>query len=365
MMSEEFPRESEISERLRLWLEGGRPGPGIRDALVAGDVDEERLGLLPQSEGSLIFVEDAQVEAAQALTSSNVIGYSGEFSTNGGEIGIGDSFVLQLEGYATAPYVAISCPTVFSLEEDADREAAAADAETAFESGVFPRFLLTQLVTVLDQQFWQSSGQHGHDPARLFVPADKPVLLSGPAGGLVEVSGETCSSSVPVAGDENARLLAGNPGIGRFLGAAKVLRAAQSRFPSGAQISGFGSSLIQGDRDGERSRRDNVFVIIADEQYFVTDLRTGKLSKVPKDVAEAVETVLAGAELGQDLQARLGLKLSGKDLSPAAQVARSSELQKLFSHLSIAPGQATEPTAPPVVAVPVNPALTIVPVIVT
>lgn len=364
-MSEEFSQESAVSERLRLWLEGIRPGAAIRDALVAGSVDKERIQSLPASDTSLVFVEESQVEAARELTGSTVVGYNGEFSTNGGEIGIGDSFVVQLEGYATAPYVAISCPTVFSIEENADRESVAADAETAFESGVFPRFLLTQLVTVLDQQFWQSSGRLGSDPARLFVPAGKPALLSGPAGGVVEVSGHAYSTAVPVAGEDNAELLAGNMGIGRFLGAAKVLRAAQSRFRAGAQVSGFGSSLFQGEPALERSRGDSVFVIVADEQYFVTDLRTGRLSKVPRDVAEAVETVLAGAELGRDLQARLGLKLSGKDLSPAAQVGSSTELQKLFSHLSIEMGRETDSVPPPAVAVPVNPALTIVPAVIT
>ncbi|MCU1516076.1 MAG: hypothetical protein JWQ75_797 [Pseudarthrobacter sp.] len=364
-MSEEFSQESAMSERLRLWLEGIRPGAGIHDALVAGAVDKDRLQLLPASEPSLVFVEESQVEAARGLTGSTVVGYNGEFSTNGGEIGIGDSFVVQLEGYATAPYVAISCPTVFSIEEDADREAVAADAETAFQSGVFPRFLLTQLVTVLDQNFWQGSGQLGTDPARLFVPAGEPALLSGPAGGAVTVSGGTYSTAAPVAGEDNAGLLAANKGIGRFLGAAKVLRAAQSRFSDAAQVSGFGTSLVAGGPDSERSREDSVFVIIADGQHFVTDLRTGRLSKVPKDVAEAVETVLAGAELGPDLQGRLGLKLSGNDLAPAAQIGRSKELQKLFAHLSIETGPAADPVAPPAVAVPVNPALTIVPVIIT
>ncbi|BCW08986.1 MULTISPECIES: hypothetical protein [Paenarthrobacter] len=362
-MSEELLAEPAMSERLRLWLEGGRPGPGIRDALMVGDVDEERMRLLPASGTSLVFVEESQVETAKSLTTSTVVGYSGEFSTNGGEIGIGDSFVLQLEGYATAPYVAISCPTVFSLDEDADREAAAADADTAFASGVFPRFLLTQLVTVLDQQFWQNSGRLGTDPARLYVAEGGSELLSGPAGGSVEVSGDSCRTSAPVAGEDNARLLADNPGIGRFFGAAKVLRAAQSRFPAGVQVAGFGFRLVQGETPGERSRRDSVYVLVAEDAYYLTDLSTGKLSKVPKDVAEVVECVLSAAEPSQELQARLGLKLSGKDLSPAAQIRRSKELQKLFEHLAIAPE--TETPGIPAVAVPVNPALTIVPVIVT
>lgn len=366
-MSEEISQESAVADRLRLWLEGGRPQAGIRDSLVAGTVDEGRIKLLPSSGESLIFVEESQAQAAQALTGSTVVGYNGEFSTNGGEIGIGDGFVVQLEGYATAPYVAISCPTVFAIEEDSDRDAVAADADVAFESGVFPRFLLTPLVTVLDQHYWQNNGRLSSDPARLFVPAGGAEILSGPAGGAVKVSASQYSSEAPVAGEANAEFLVQNPGVGRFLGAAKVLRAAQSRLEPGARIAGFGQQLVSGDADGKlsRHREDSVFVILADEQHFITDLRTGKLSKVPRDVAEAVETVLSGAGLPAALQDRLGLKLSGKDLAPAAQVKRSKDLQKLFASLSIETGPATAMGPVPAVAVPVNPALIIVPVIVT
>ncbi|WP_284976548.1 hypothetical protein [Arthrobacter sp. efr-133-TYG-104] len=364
-MSEDLTQEAAFSERLRLWLEGTRPALGVHDALVVGALSDEAMTSLPGSEESLLFVEESQVEAAQALTRSRVVGYNGEFSTNGGEIGIGTNFVVQLEGYATAPYVAISCPTAFSIEEDADREAVAADAATAFETGVFPRFLLTQLVTIVDQEFWHRCGQLGSDPARLFVPAGSSLMLSGPAGGGVEINDGAYTTHSPVAGEENAKMLSENSGIGRFLGAAKVLRAAQSRFPADARISGFGSSLVDGDPAAERSRRDSVFVIVADEQYFVTELRTGRLNKVPKDVAQAVETILSGVELGAELQGRLGLKLSGKDLAPSAQIARSKELQMLFSHLGIDVSPGMDAVAPPAVAVPVNPALTIVPVIIT
>lgn len=366
-MSEGISQESMVADRLRLWLEGVRPGPGIHDVLIAGLVDEAHMKLLPTSEESLVFVEESQLEIAQSFTNSKVVPYNGEFSTNGGEVGIGDGFVVQLEGYATAPYVAISCPTVFSIEEDEDREAVAADAETAFASGVFPRFLLTPLVTVLDQHYWQSGGRLESDPARLFVSAANSALLSGPSGDDVVVSGETCSTAAPVVGETNAELLSGNRGIGRFLGAAKVLRAAQSRFGGKAEVAGFGNSLLSGETslESERSRSDSVFVIVADKQYFVTDVRSGKLSKVPKDVAVVVETVLAGVEPDQGLLDRLGLKIGGKQHSLIAQLTQNKDLQALFARLSLEIVPTETAVAPPAVAVPVNPALTIVPVIIT
>jgi hypothetical protein len=298
------------------------------------------------------------------MTSSTVVGYNGDFATNGGEIGIGDGFVVQFEGYATAPYVAVSCPTVFCVEEEADRQALAADAATAFESGKFPRFLVTPLVTVLDQQFWQRSGRSEASSTRLYVSGDPVELRSGPAGGTV--STESFSSPDPVAGQDNASLLRDNPGVGRFLGAAKSLRGAQGRFATGVEVAGFGCSLVESDdrRALEQSRTDSVFVLISGHQYFVTDVQSGKLNKVPRDVARAVETILSGAMLGPELQARLGLSLRPDAASAEEQVNSSAELRKLFARLGIAE-HAHSAAVPPPVAVAVNPALTIVPVVIT
>lgn len=205
------------------------------------------------------------------------VAYDGALEYGGGEVSVGDDLIVQLEGYATAQYVSVACPTVVSVLDDVDREVLVADALAARSSGAFPHHLVHPLVVVRDELAWIR--------AEVVAPEDA-ALLAGPDG----------------------------PAVQRFLGAARLLRAMRRRATGALTVDGFGgdatttatTATTAAAGTTATARRDSTFVLRDDAGAYVADAVTGSMARVSDDVAAVVQGTLDGVALDAPLVERLG-----------------------------------------------------------
>lgn len=302
--------------RLKDWFEGVAV-PGRPDVFVEPEADLDPLGGVAWGADSVLFVEDSRLLEAQdavRATPAEVVGYTGEPVWSGSELSLHHGLVVQLESYATAPYIAIVFPTVLSIRDDYDREAVLADVELAEREGVFPAYLTAALVTVADQETWTGTAARRQLASRLLLGADG-VLYRGPRLRPVNVDGadgEDAHTSSDLSDEDNAFLAGTGAAVTRFLGAARLLRAARQRFGDKLVVAGYGPhapfDAAQGDVEPV-PRRDSVFVLFDGQQHLVADVRTGRVARVSEDIAGLIEATLSGQVLSARGAATLGIGL--------------------------------------------------------
>ncbi|NTW39144.1 MAG: hypothetical protein HGA44_04525 [Cellulomonadaceae bacterium] len=250
---------ADLADRLRHWFAGGKtPSAGVV-VLRAGDV------LPAHMHPGSVVLHPAGADPV-APDEVRLISYDGSLEYGGGELAVGDDFIVQLEGYATAQYVSVVCPTVVSVLDDVDRETLVADARAAHALGAFPHHLVHPLVVVRDELAWIGAGAG--------LDEQDTALLAGPDGPVVQ----------------------------RFLAAARVLRALRQRLSGALTVDGFGPAHPA----VSATRRDTVFIVRDAQGQLVADGRTGAIARVSADVATAVQATLDGTPLGDSLLARLG-----------------------------------------------------------
>lgn len=252
-----------LADALRRWF-AGTPAAAAGVVLLEPG-DDVPADLRP---GTVVLHADGE----PAGTAVPHVAYEGVLDYGGGEITVGDDLIVQLEGYSTAQYVSVACPTVVSVVDDVDREILVADARAAHETGAFPHHLVHPLVVVRDELAWLGAG------AGLAGP--DAALVDGPDG----------------------------PAVRRFLGAVRLLRAIRRRTTGTLTVDGFGASpgAASSPRGAAAVRRDAVFVVRDGVGAYVADAVAGTVARVPDDVAAAVQGTLDGTPLDAALLDRLG-----------------------------------------------------------
>jgi len=257
------PGSVELADRLRHWFTGA---PTVVSGLVVLDEDAARPVGVP-ADAVVLHPRDRD-DLVVDVPSGQAVAYDGVLAYGGGEISVGDDLIVQLEGYATAQYVSVACPTVVSVLDDVDREVLVDDARAAVETGAFPHHLVHPLVLVRDELAWLGAGTGLSD--------DDAALLRGPDGVAVR----------------------------RFLAAARVLRALRGRTSGTLTVDGFASGPFAA--HGTHDAGGTVVVVRDESSAFVAHAVTGRVSRVSADVADAVSHALVGAALDDALTERLG-----------------------------------------------------------
>jgi|GEM_PF-866859 len=258
------PGSVELADRLRHWFTGA---PSAVSGLVV--LDERAPRALDVPAGAVVLhPRDRDDVLADLPADVRPVPYDGALAYGGGEISVGDDLIVQLEGYATAQYVSVACPTVVSVLDDVDREVLVDDARAAVETGAFPHHLVHPLVLVRDELAWLGAGTGLSD--------DDVALLRSPDGVVVR----------------------------RFLAAARVLRALRGRTSGTLTVDGFAAGPTA--PHGTHDAAGTVVVVRDDASAFVAHAVTGRVSRVSADVADAVSHALVGATLDDALAERLG-----------------------------------------------------------
>ncbi|MFI0819799.1 daptide biosynthesis RiPP recognition protein [Streptomyces sp. NPDC021098] len=242
-----------------------------------------------------------------------IVGYDGALDEPGTEFALGHDFYLQTQDYATSAYMTVLGPTIVRLFTSEDFAACLRDADRALEEGVFPEFLITPSVLLADTS-GLGGGPGGDGPlTRLY--ADRAGNWStSPRGAVLGTMGDSldtltarydeinAASPAPcavalaavISDPDRSAALRERPYLRRYLAAVRALRSVIARGAHGPKVSGFGVRLVPGlalegpdIRDAEAP-----LVMFTEEEAYV--FAAGRLFSVSRDVAGAVECLLAG-----------------------------------------------------------------------
>lgn len=243
-----------------------------------------------------------------AGTPSAALTYRGALAAPGDRLWLDDTFVMEVQAYAVAGFLAVHGPTLLRLTGPEDLLALAADAATARDTGRLPRVAASPLVHLADTP---ALGWPGPDARalRLHVHADGS-LSATPAGDLLghldhldraaldriaaaDPRGALAASVGPADVDA---ALADVPWLPRYLAVVAAVRAARSWGVEVQAVSGFGGRLDDATpaEDGTRPA-DRPVVVMAPDSVVVVDPVTGRGVPLDNARARALEAALDGA----------------------------------------------------------------------
>ncbi len=249
--------------------------------------------------------------------SLGVVGIDGSLVEPGAELSIDNDFFLQIQDYASSKFMSILGPTLIRINDvDEDFESFVADADHAFNVGVFPEFAIAPAVRIADVPALGEKSALDGPLLRLHVDSDGAISTS-PGGSAIGHVGATltelvasweqvnAASEMPCAvclggtipeTERTSRLLA-RPFVGRYLAVLDALRLMMVNSIGGLRVSGFGGRLAAGlaDDDHAEDLANAMLPVLMwnDERGYVADSKSERVFTVDHNAARAVECLLA------------------------------------------------------------------------
>jgi len=327
------PDRSTIKRHLLSW--GSGTPAGLERALTAGGA------------AATVLVESS--EHVAQLRSSGVIGprtvvfapdeghgvtaYEGSASEPGQELVLGD-FYLQIQDYATSPYMTILGPTLVRLFGGEDLAALLEDADAAREQGTFPEFATAPAVQLADLTGLGLNPAADGPELRLFVDAAGCISTSttgvalGSAGATPDELAarwrelndackhpDTVCLGAAIDDDERVAALKSRPWLGRYLLALDALRDLHARGATGVRVSGFGGRLDE--RIAERPEpddEDGPLLLWTGEASYVRAPQGGRTFELTTEAGRLAELLLVCGSIAE-----------------AGDMASTSELEQVAS----------------------------------
>lgn len=306
------PDRATIKRHLMSWAAGTPPGPvsaaagGDASATVLVESSEHvaelrATGVIgPQT---VVFAPDDRAEGS--------VVYEGTATEPGQELVIGD-FYLQIQDYATSPYMTVLGPTLVRIFGGEDFSALLHDADVAREDGAFADFATAPAVQLADLP--ALGLRAGSDGPRLRLYVDAEGTMSTSTSGLAlgsvgtaprdlaarwdelnEPSAAPCAvclgDAIPDADRVDA--LAARPWLARYLLALDALRDLHARGIGSVHVSGFGGRLDE--RIAERPAREvplGPLLLWSEDTAYVRAALAGRTFELPPDVGRLAEALL-------------------------------------------------------------------------
>lgn len=259
--------------------------------------------------------------------------YVGAAAEPGQELAFGD-FYLQIQDYATSPYMSILGPTLVKLFSSEDLAALWDDADTARETGTFPEFATAPTVQLGDLPGLGLGVASDGPGLRLYVDAEGTMSTSTagmPLGSLGATPQELaarwdalneasdCPCAVCLAGtipeDERVAGIAARPWLAGYLLALDALRDLHARDVADARVSGFGGRMDAriADRPAHEGS-DFPLLLWTDAAAYVRAPRTRRTFELPLEVGRLAEALLVCGSIAE-----------------AGELADSAELERVAS----------------------------------
>lgn len=239
------------------------------------------------------------------------VAYTGGVADPGQELALGE-FFLQIQDYATSPYMTILGPTLVRLFGGEDHAAFLADADAAREQGTFPPFATAPMVQLGDVP--GLGADDGADGPGLRLHVDSGGAMStSPAGATLGTVGATprdlaerhealndasrrpCAVCLAgaVAEEERVAALEARPWLPAYLHALDALRDLQARGIAEARVSGFGGRMDPRLADRPAPGDDDLPLLLwTEDATFARAPGTGRTFALPVQAGPLAEALL-------------------------------------------------------------------------